>query len=602
MPTPEIRKQTKLELLNGLYETLSETSRSLESTFLAISKTIQGYLKSHYIDFVLLDTNNPSKADIYSISSEGKIDVVYSDIVGISKDSVESRKITTEENIKKNPYYEPWRPNTLSEICLPIFHKRKVIGCINLEFNKYQVFDKATVTTLEIISKAVGTTIYTARINEELKESEFKFRKIVENMNEGLWLGDEKHKTMYVNPQFQKMTGLTYEECLEKDCFDFYDKESVKRIQEQHKVTGAERTSRYKLTMIDKKGEHIPLLCSGTPVPGGTVGIFSDLRTLTEQEKQIKELSKSEKMLAYITENSIDAIVSLDRNLIIKSWNKGAEIMFGHSREEAVGQSTRIYIPAEKLKLGELEQLVKLSLEKGYVKNYETSRLNKNGKEIQVALTVTKLTDEKQRLMGFGVIYRDISYQKKSEKELQTRFESMQNAYLELGKQRRQMDYLLETLNIAIGDEEFPNIENYIVNAAIMLTKADGATLRLFSQKDGMLHLKALSGVEAAWWGKAKVPYLNTLAEKTYKLRRPLFINDIQNNPVYSSPKLASDHGFIAALCIPLYVKNKYLGNITLYSSEKNKLNLIDDSFIANFGKQASLALTTNSKDSTTNG
>lgn len=596
MSEPIQARLTKLELLNNLYESISEHGDSLRETFKVISKIIQENLKSHYLDFVLLDKNNPLKANIYSISRKGEVTESYTNIVGISKASIQSKKPTIEEDVTKNPFYEEWRKNIKSEICLPIFHKKKVIGCINLEFTEPKKFDEDTIATLEIISSAVGATIHTASLNEEIKESESKFRNIVENMTEGLWLGDEKHNTVYVNPSFQFMTGLTYEECLQRDCFGFYDEESVTRIKRQHNLTGPERTAPYRLTIINRKGEEVPVVCSGAPVPGGTVGIFTNLTAIKEKEQKIVELSKSERMLAYISDNSIDGIISTDKNLIIQSWNKGAEKMFGFTKEEAIGQNVRMIIPPERLKLGELEQVVKMALEKGFLRNFETVRFNKNGKEIQVSLSVTKLTDIKDRFMGFATIYRDISYQKKAEKELQTRFESMQNAYLELGRQRRQLDYLLETLNIAIGDEHFPNIENYIVNAAIMLTKADGATLRLYDETDEMLHLKALSGVQAAWWGKSKVPFKNTAAERAYKTHGPLFINDIQNNPVYTSPKLATEHGFIAALSIPLYVKNRYLGNLTLYSSEKNKLMLTDDSFITNFGKQASLALLTNLK------
>jgi PAS domain S-box-containing protein len=558
---------------------------------------MQEHLQSSYLDFVLLDKNDKTKATIYSIPNKGEIKELYTNIVGISKHSINSGKMTVEEDIKKSPYYTEWRPNTESEICLPIFHKRTVIGCINLEFKKRQKFDKDTITTLEIISKAVGNTVYTASLLEEMKESENRFRSVLEHMNEGLWLGDEKHNTLYVNPKFEQMTGLKYDECLKRDCFGFYDEESIKRIKRQHALTGPERTQQYKLTMInEKKNKPVPVLCSGTPVPGGTVGIFTDLSQLEEQAAQILQLSKSEKLFAHVTENSIDGIVSSDKNLIINTWNKGAQKMFGYSQEEVLGKNSRILIPEDKLKQGELEQIIKLCLEKGFVRNFETTRVKKGGKEFQVAMSATKLLDEKERFMGFGVIYRDITYQKKAEQELQARFESMQNAYLELGKQRRQLDYLLETLNIAIGDEEFPNIENYLVNAAIMLTKSDGATLRLYNEKDEMLHLKALSGVQASWWGKSKVPFKGSIAERAYQSRRPLFINDLQNNPIYASPKLASDHGFIAAMCLPLYVKNRYLGNINLYTSDKNKLNLVDDSFISNFSKQASLALVTNSK------
>jgi len=579
---------TKLELLNHLYESLSEHGSNLKDTFKAISEIIQSNLESRYIDFVVLDKNNPVKANIYSISRKGEFNEYYTDIVGISKYSIQSRKTTVEEDVTKNPHYTEWRKNIKSEICLPISHKRKIIGCINLEFTTPQKFDKDTVTTLEIITKAVGTTIHTTVLNEEIRASENKFRKIVENMNEGLWLGDEKHNTVYVNPTFEKMTGLSYEECLKRDCFGFYDKESVERIHEHHKLRETKQSSQYELTIIKPDGKKLPVLCSGSPIIDGTIGMFTDLSI-------IKELSKSEKLLAHVSDSSIDAIVSLDRNLVIRTWNKGAIKMFGYEKDEIIGKNIKIIISQEKIRQEELEEIIKITLEKGFIRNHETVRITKSGKEINVSISITKLTDEKDRFIGFGVIYRDISYQKKAEKELQTRFESMQNAYMELGKQRRELDYLLETLSIAIGDEQFPDIENYIVNAAIMLTKANAATLRLYNKKDGFLHLKAASGVKPEWWGKSRTPLEGTLAEKAYNIRKPLFVNELQNNPQYTSQKLATEHGFISALIIPLYVKTKYVGNLSLYSNNKNKLHLIDNSFIANFGKQASLALFTKS-------
>lgn len=592
-------KLTKLEFLNRLYVSLSSAG-SLKEILKTLSDIVQENLESDYVDFMLVDESEPHDYIIYSIPKGGVITEEpkyrYPTILGTTKKSIETRKTIVLEDINTDPDYKVWRKEVKSELCVPIFSKRKAIGCINLEFKNKQVFDQETVTLLEIIGKTVGAIIKNARLHGEVEQSEKKFRQLVEHMNEGLWMGDERHKTVYVNPRFAEMAGLSYEECLKRDCYGFYDEEGKKRIKEHHKLRPQGLSSQYEITMLDSNGKRIPLLCSGTPIPGGTVGIFTNLSSLKEKEKTIVELSKSEKMLAYVTDNSIDAIVSIDRNLIIQSWNKGAEKMFGFSKEEALNQNVRMLIPPEKLKQGELEQIVKMTLEKGFVRNFETIRLSKNAKELQVSMSVTKLTDTSDRFIGFGMIYRDISYQKKAERELQSRFESMQNAYLELGRQRRQLDYLLETLNIAIGDEQFPNIENYIVNAAVMLTKADGATLRIFNKNDNMLNLKALSGVQATWWGKSKIPFENTIAEKAYKSRRPLFINDLQNNPIYSSPKLATDHGFIAALCIPLYVKNQYLGNLTLYSSEKNKLILTDDSFITNFGKQASLALLTNLK------
>ena len=85
-------KTTKLEVLSSLYESLSQHGDSLRDTFRIISKIIQENLKSEYLDFVLLDENNPEKANIYSITRRGDIQEVYTNIVGISKHSIHAKK------------------------------------------------------------------------------------------------------------------------------------------------------------------------------------------------------------------------------------------------------------------------------------------------------------------------------------------------------------------------------------------------------------------------------------------------------------------------------------------------------------------------------
>lgn len=586
-------KWTKLEFLNHIYEKLSEPA-TLKDTLQTLSYIIKENLECPHVDVVLTDLINPSnKYTIYSVRKSAEIKTFDTPSHGIIKKVIETKKTTVAEDVTKDPDYFAAREGIKSELTVPIFYKKKIIGCINLEFTQKQTFDPDTITTIEIIGKTIGAILKNAIFYTEMESSEKKFRSLVEHMNEGLWVGDNDNNTTYVNPKFAQMAGISQEKCIGKICWAFYDREGEQRIHEQHKIRALGKASQYELTMIKPNGEQIPVLCSGAVIPGGTVGIFTDLRAIKEKEKQIQELSKLEKLLAHISDNSIDAIVSIDRNLIIKTWNRGAIKMFGYTKEEAVGQSIKIIYTQEKLSQGELEYLVKTALEKGFVRNYETVRLNKNNKEVSVSLSLTKLTDEKDRFIGLGAIYRDITYQKKSEKELQSRFESMQNAYMELGRQRRELDYLLDTLNIAIGDEQFPNVENYIVNAAIMLTKANGATLRIYNEKDSFLYLKATSGIQPEWWGKSKMPLEDSFAENAFKARQPLFINDIQNNPKYTSPKLAAEHNFVSALIIPLYVKTKLLGSLTLYSSSKNKLHLLDNSFIANFGKQASLAILT---------
>jgi PAS domain S-box-containing protein len=582
--------------LDPRYAKLSEPPE-IKDILTGIKDIVEDMFTCLYVDFILVKYKNPEEHAAYQFTKSGKIEEEIMEPHGITNQVIKTKKSIAVEDVSQNPNYYKYREITKSEICVPIFYKKTVIGCINLEFDSPQKFNKATIKILEAIGRSTGVFLSNSKLHEDLKTSEERFRIILETMNEGIWVGGENHMTTYVNPKFVEMCGLSKEECLKKDCYAFYEKECTEEINKNHEQRDIGESSQYELTMVRPDGSRLSVLCSGTPMPGGgTAGIFTDLTLIKEKEEQKKQeaIIKTQRFLAHVLENSIEAIVNLDRNLVIKTWNRGAERMFSYKKEEAVGQNIKMLLSPDKLKQGELEQVVKMTLEKGFLKNFETVRIKKDEKEVDVSLSVTKLTDEKDRFIGFGVIYRDITYQKKAEKELQTRFESMQNAYMELGKQRRQLDYLLETLNIAISEDQFPNVENYIVNAAIMLTKANGATLRIYNEKNKTLQLKAVSGVQPEWWGKSKVQFEGSIHEKAYQLKQPLFINDIQNHPGYNSPKLAAEHNFVSCLVVPLYVKLKQVGSISLYSTSRNKLQLIDNSFISDFGKQASLALLTN--------
>lgn len=112
--------------------------------------------------------------------------------------------------------------------------------------------------------------------------------------------------------------------------------------------------------------------------------------------------------LGRIVESSDDAIVSKDLNGIITSWNGAAERMFGYTAAEAVGQSIRIIIPADRQSeedfvLGEIR-------EGRSIRHYETIRQRKDGTQIPISLTVSPLYDDDNKtVVGASKIARDIT-------------------------------------------------------------------------------------------------------------------------------------------------------------------------------------------------
>jgi PAS domain S-box-containing protein len=121
-------------------------------------------------------------------------------------------------------------------------------------------------------------------------------------------------------------------------------------------------------------------------------------------------------MLASIVESSDDAIISKDLNGIITSWNRGAERMLGYSAEEIIGQPVSILAapdrPHEPLEI--LERIKRGE----HVDHYQTVRRTKDGKLIQVSLTVSPVHDASGRIAGASKIMRDITAQAEAQREI----------------------------------------------------------------------------------------------------------------------------------------------------------------------------------------
>ncbi len=116
-------------------------------------------------------------------------------------------------------------------------------------------------------------------------------------------------------------------------------------------------------------------------------------------------------ILANIINFSDDAIISKTPQGTITSWNKGAEKLFGYSREEVVGKNISILFPKERL--DEEPNIIKKIMGGDFVDHYETERLRKDGTLVPISLTVSPLKDASGKIIGISKIARDISSRKK---------------------------------------------------------------------------------------------------------------------------------------------------------------------------------------------
>ena len=118
--------------------------------------------------------------------------------------------------------------------------------------------------------------------------------------------------------------------------------------------------------------------------------------------------------LGAIVESSDDAIITKTLTGKILSWNAGATRIFGYSHDEAIGMPITMLIPAE---LQHEEREILDRLKRGErIEHFETTRLTKDGRRIQVSLTVSPVRDPSGKIVAASKIARDIDHQKRVER------------------------------------------------------------------------------------------------------------------------------------------------------------------------------------------
>lgn len=140
--------------------------------------------------------------------------------------------------------------------------------------------------------------------------------------------------------------------------------------------------------------------------------ILMAIEDITERKQAEQELAR----LAAIVEWSDDAIIGKDLNGIIKTWNHGAEQLFGYTQEEVIGKSITLLFPADRL---DEEPAILERIRRGeHIEHFESVRRSKDGRLLDVSLTISPIIDAQGQVVGASKIARDISRRRLAEEAL----------------------------------------------------------------------------------------------------------------------------------------------------------------------------------------
>ncbi len=290
---------------------------------------------------------------------------------------------------------------------------------------------------------------------QQYEENEW-FRTALTSIGDAVIVTDSLEQVVFLNPVAEKLTGWSRTDALGKDIstvFNIVNQQTRRPVQNpiaRVLATGMIIGLANHTLLIARDGTEIPIDDSGSPIRdniGNISGAVLVFRDVTEQRRA----HQLETQLAAIVRSSDDAIIGKDLNGIVTSWNRGAERMYCYTAEEMIGKSITLLIPPDcpndvpfildRIKRGEL------------IEHYETKRMGKDGRVLDVSLTVSPIHDLEGRVVGASKIARDITERKQKELERARSLEREQLARAEAEAAVRSRD---EFLSVAAHELRTP--------------------------------------------------------------------------------------------------------------------------------------------------
>jgi PAS domain S-box-containing protein len=183
------------------------------------------------------------------------------------------------------------------------------------------------------------------------------------------------------------------------------------------RVLRGESVLDYELNVRSKvSGKTVNVEFSAAPIrnlAGEPSQFLISIRDLAER----KWTDETRTRLVAIVESSEDAIIGKDAQGIIKSWNTGAEKIFGYTSAEMIGQSIKILLPPDRMH--EEDEILQRIKRGETVDHIESVRRRKDGKSIHVSLTISPIKNASGQVVGASKIARDITEKKQMERQLQ---------------------------------------------------------------------------------------------------------------------------------------------------------------------------------------
>ena len=318
---------------------------------------------------------------------------------------------------------------------VPILKGSEVVGMIGVA-NRKGGYTGEEQSKIEILTNA-ACVLYDSYRRQELeisleekrkvaeialRESEEKYRSLINNIPDVTWTTDSGGNTIFVSPNVEQVYGYSASELCQGDNCHWYNRihpEDLKKVKEAYGLlitTDKKFDVEYRMKRKDGKWIWIHDRAISTYEKNGKKYVDGILSDITIKKLEQKAIIESEERYRRLIETADDAIIGWSTDKFNVSWNKAAERIYGYTKEEIKNKHVSLIVPEDRK--DEVNKIFE-KIEKGErIENFETIRVRKDGAHINVSLTISPIRDSNGKTIGLSTIARDITAQKKAHEEL----------------------------------------------------------------------------------------------------------------------------------------------------------------------------------------